>query len=125
MKLRTTTNSLRIRVRKSDLVILEQEGVVRNEIHFPGGNHFSFSLQKKEGIEAPTGIFSQNDIAIILPEKLATGWVQSDSVGIETYIPLGDKGDLHLLIEKDFSCGHRDKEELHDFFPELNDKGNC
>ena len=44
MKFRATTNSIRIRVRKSDLEQLKTADSVYEEVNFPGGGKWSFGL---------------------------------------------------------------------------------
>ncbi|MFK7972535.1 MAG: hypothetical protein AB8F95_19345 [Bacteroidia bacterium] len=105
--------------------MLLKDGIVQERIDFPGGAHFSFSLQIDSTLQNLEAKMDGFDIAICLPSKMATKWIETNEVGIEEHQAIQGDEKLHVLIEKDFSCGHRDLEELHDFFPELNNKDNC
>jgi len=121
MKFRSTTNSIRIRVRKSDLEQLKTNGEVYEKVTFPGGETWSFGLLIR-GNQLNAHL-DENRIVISLPQEIAIKWVNSDDVGIEEHLPLEGGEKLHLLLEKDFPCKTRD-EDLSDTFFEL-DQGAC
>ena len=121
MKLRASTNSIRIRVRKSDLEQLKATDWVYEEVAFPGGGKWSFGLTMKG--DTITARLSDNTVIVNLPREEAMAWINSEQVGIECNLPLEGKAPLHLLIEKDFPC-KADEENIADTFFELN-KGTC
>lgn len=113
MKIRCTQNSIRLRLRKSDVALLEEDGKVVEYLAFPAGNRLEFVLE----IEARSEIaltFEGPILSVHLPKGTAESWINSDQVGIEKQI-----GALHLLIEKDFPCIHRPHENKADTFQEL------
>lgn len=118
MKIRCSTNSIRLRLRKSDINLLIEHDKVEDNLDFPGGKLLTYALLKKEveGIEAS---FEDGYIFLTLPHKVADNWINSDEVGIEESLDLGDGKMLHLLIEKDFGCKDG-SDELSDTFVELN-----
>lgn len=119
MKLRSTHNSIRIRIRKSELLLLKQQTRVEEQVQFPNGILFKFVLsidQKKENVDAA---LENHELLIALPEKEAKAWMNSNHVGIERQIALPDGEHLHLLIEKDFPCTDREEEDKSDTFWEL------
>jgi hypothetical protein len=121
MKFRATTNSIRIRVRKSDLEQLNATAWVYEEVSFPGGGTWSFGLLIHD--DDFTARLKDNTIIIRLPKEKALAWMNSDEVGLEQSIPLEDGEQLHLLIEKDFPCKTRE-EDIADTFFEL-EEGAC
>ena len=122
MKLRTTHNSIRIRIRKSELTLLEQQHEVSESILFPNGVLFKFSLNIDKSIEEVTTALEHNYLKLLLPTAKAKHWITTNEVGIETYIDLPNQEQLHLLIEKDFPCLDRENEDKSDTFWELAEK---
>ena len=122
MKLRTTHNSIRIRVRKSELSVLEQDQIVRERVRFPNGVVFTFALAIQEDIDAISARMNENEWIISLPKHEAHQWVTSEQIGLEQQIPLPDNEELQVLVEKDFPCKDRPEEELSDTFWELAEK---
>ena len=118
MKLRCTENSIRLRVRKSDLHTLVQEGLVREVVNLPGSVFFSFELITAE-VDHPKAGFQDNCLRVTLPKAQSDQWINSDQVGIEHLEPLVNGHQLHILIEKDFPCKDREDEDKTDTFQEL------
>ena len=118
MKLRCTTNSLRLRVRKSDLDLLQSRGEVSVPINFAPGIKLEYTLKLGQG-EHPQASFTAQQITILLPNELATNWINSEEVSIEYQQAYTDGQYLQLLIEKDFPCRHTEEQDLQDTFFEL------
>lgn len=119
MKLRTTFNSIRIRIRKSELATLQEQDKVEESIRFPNGVIFKFALAIDENADAVNATLEDNYLELSIPQKEAKQWITTNQVGIETHLDLPDKGQLHLLIEKDFPCLDRPEEDKSDTFWEL------
>ena len=119
MKLRTTHNSIRIRIRKSELALLEQKQVVEESIRFPNGVLFKFILKIDTTVSELTASLVNNDLVLSMPQQSAKNWINTNEVGIESYINLSSEEQLHLLIEKDFPCLDRPNENKSDTFWEL------
>ena len=122
MKLRCTTNSIRIRIRKSDMRQLAETGSITEAIAFPIGNSFTFTLRVNDDIDALTAQYQANDIAVHLPKSTAEQWINSNDISLEHHQTLHDGKTLHLLVEKDLPCLDRPEEDKSDTFEEL-DKG--
>lgn len=123
MKLRCTHNSIRLRLRKSDLNTLVEKGEVKEQVSFPGGKEtFSFILKLKEELDQVHAASSPHELEISLPKFNAISWANSAEVGIEVYQELGGEEQLHLLIEKDFPCLDRENEDKSDTFWELSEE---
>lgn len=123
MKLRCTHNSIRIRVRKSDLKHLETNERVEESISFAPGVKLSFSITIDRNINSVTARFSNGNVSIALPMEIATFWIKTDEVGIEFHQKLRGDESLHILLEKDFPCGDREGEDKADTFWELVEDG--
>jgi len=121
MKIRMATNSIRLRVRKSDLAELQKSNRVHDLVEFPTGVSFTFILQI-ENREDVVAAFNDNQIQVSLPKQKADHWMQSTDVAIEEHIALSDDKELHLLIEKDFPCLDREEENKEDTFWELSEE---
>ena len=119
MKLRTTHNSIRIRIRKSELTLLEQKQTVEESIRFPNGVLFKFILKIDTTVSELTASLVNNDLVLSMPQQSAKNWINTNEVGIESYINLSSEEQLHLLIEKDFPCLDRPNENKSDTFWEL------
>jgi hypothetical protein len=119
MKLRCTTNSIRIRVRKSDLEILKTTGRVEESV---GVGNFRFRLEVWPGAKTLRAAFTDGLISVYLPDDQAAGWMNSDQVGMEALWTPDTGAAVQLLVEKDFPCVHTPEEDLDNTFVELSDK---
>ncbi len=119
MKLRCIHNSIRLRLKKSDLKNLMETGKVSESIGFSADTTLTFSLELSQAAEQVYAQFQHNQIIIFLPKSTAHTWAESQQVGIEVEQTLGGDEALHLLIEKDFPCLDRENEDKSDTFFEL------
>ncbi|MBL7805645.1 MAG: hypothetical protein JNL02_18020 [Saprospiraceae bacterium] len=119
MKIRCEQDSIRLRLRKSELAQLKNEGWVRTSIHFPLGEMLSWELAISETSPNLDAAFEQQNIRITLPADAARHWMESDLVSLEMHLALAGGNRLHLLVEKDFPCKDRPGEDKTDFFQEL------
>lgn len=120
MKMRCVHNSIRLRLRKSEIDQLGQGATIAEEVGFPGETpSLSFALKMADEATSIQVVFSDHKIQVILPKPQATSWINSDQVGIETFLPLQHSQQLHVLIEKDFPCKDRENEDKTDFFGDL------
>lgn len=119
MKLRTTHNSIRIRIRKSELDMLSQKGMVEESINFGNEVIFKFGLSVNEQIQEVKASLENNYLEVAIPSKTAGDWINTNQVGIEINHPVSPSEQLHLLIEKDFPCKDRADEDKSDVFSKL------
>ena len=119
MKLRTTHNSIRIRIRKSELITLQKNGIVEETITFPNNIVFKFALSINNSNNDLNAILEDNKLQIIIAKTTANQWITTNEVGIEKHIDLANGEQLHLLVEKDFPCLDRENEDKSDTFWEL------
>jgi len=123
MKLRFEKNSVRYRIKKSELHQLRKEGFVSDSVTFPGAE-LTYELRIAD-VATITPEIVNNSIAIYIPSAIAYQWIDTDEVGIYSSTATGDKT-LEIIIEKDFPCKDRPGEDKSDTFTELvdnDDKG--
>ena len=120
MKLRYSENSLRLRVRKSEMEALKTESVLEEKVQI-GAAAFRFILRSSESAVV-NATFDNKAITLHVPTKELEQWMNSEQVGIEAKQSLEEGGVLLLLIEKDFPCDTRTKEDKTDTFQELASK---
>ncbi|MEZ4888481.1 MAG: hypothetical protein R3E32_27385 [Chitinophagales bacterium] len=116
MKLRCVQDSIRLRVRKSDLQQLQETGMVSESIDFGVGVTFVYSLTIREEVTLVTAEFQNNELQVYIPVATANQWMNSNEVGIEVEASAGQP---HILIEKDFPCLDRVENNKEDTFWEL------
>lgn len=111
MKLRFHGSTLRLRLSRIDVAELARSGRVEETVTFAPGQSLTYCLES--GPEAKlSAAFDGSKIAVRVPQPEARRWMETDQVGIE-----GSGGTLHILIEKDFECVHRDSTEAAGAFP--------
>ena len=123
MKLRFDKNSIRLRVKKSDLEILKERHLLEETIHFPNGE-LSFILSVSEENKEITATLQHSTITVMLPSGIAIPWMQNDEVGIYHTSSFNDNI-LYIIVEKDFPCKDRSTDENQDTFTELAEKDNA
>jgi hypothetical protein len=118
MKLRIRGDSLRLRLKRSEVDLLAAGKSIVEETHFPGAVlRYRLDVTGEETMQAQ---LENSSLIIRLPASQISGWATTDEVSIlaEQDLPGGDK--LTLLVEKDFSClepgHHRDCEDDEDTF---------
>ncbi len=115
MKIRIKGNTLRLRLTKSEVALLAQEGKVEERTPFPGDNELTYSLLTSTS-STNTASFNGNEICVFIDAKWAADWSKNEVVGIDFAVETGDAA-LHILIEKDFNClTPRTDEDQEDHF---------
>lgn len=122
MKLRCTKNSIRIRIRKSELEQLATTKRIEESIYFGPQNVLTFALNVNGSIQKVAATLLHDNLVVSLPEKEAKEWINSNQVGIEVNNRVAADQTLHILIEKDFPCLDRENEDKSDTFWELAEK---
>ena len=113
MKLRIRGNSLRLRLTKTEVEKLAEQGLVEEKTDFGNGKLFVYAVAISTKSEVVTADFQNNRISIFIPQTIAETWANGEDVGI-----YGEQHTLKLLIEKDFNCLiPRITEEDADTFP--------
>lgn len=117
MKLRIRDNSVRLRLTRSEVDTLREEGLVEARTDFPGGIDFQYVLESSPASVKPGAFFSNKVMTVRLPETTVLDWATTDQVSIQGEQQLDDGGTLSILVEKDFQCLTDRDEDESDMFP--------
>ncbi|MDC6390520.1 hypothetical protein PP182_17660 [Maribacter sp. PR1] len=116
MKIRIKGNSVRLRLTKTEVGVFCKKGLYEEKTHFPD-KIFTYSLQKKNGIDHIEANFSDDSIIVNISEDLVIDWDINTVVGFQHYQKLLNDETLFLLIEKDFVCLDETIEDQSDNYP--------
>ena len=98
MKIRINGDSVRIRLSQSEISTFVYRGEIVSSCRFM--NDTLFYKLKHGNYSKLSADFSQNTIAVYVPDEWILNWDKDDRVGFEGK---EDNG-LHILIEKDYQC---------------------
>ncbi|MEQ1744342.1 MAG: hypothetical protein ABMA02_02870 [Saprospiraceae bacterium] len=119
MKIRCEQHSIRLRLRKSELVQLRAEKWLETSVQFPDGKAFVWELSMPAGATDIEAHFTDGRVRVQVPQAAALRWMDTETVGMERFVPIGNGAALQILVEKDFPCKDRPDEDKSDFFVEL------
>ena len=117
MKLRIKGNSIRFRLTQSEVKIVEQTGLVKDQIKFSNSISLEYEIKAATGLEYVEATYSENKIILKVNESLIRDWAHSDQVTISSSLDLSSNENLTILIEKDFKCLSPRDEDESDMFP--------
>lgn len=119
MKLRIRANSIRLRLKRSEVDMLAAGTSIVEQTHFPN-SILTFRLDIAE-ISEIAASFDDGNINVSIPKTKVLDWANTDEVSLFAEQKLSGADSLSLLIEKDFAClepGHnRNCEDDEDTFP--------
>lgn len=127
MKLRINGNSVRFRVRRSEVARLLHSGSVEETVYFTPADdvRLVYVLREDPALTCPTLVYRSGEVVIALPTRTASEWAESDQVGIYAAVDLGPRGTLNLIVEKDFACLDLSDADNADTFPNPNFGAVC
>jgi hypothetical protein len=103
MKLRIRGNSLRLRVSRTELLQIAEQGLAEDSIRFAPGTEWRYGIEVKSG--GPVAArFAANALHVVLPKARVEQWLDDREVAIEGQQPIGDGETLQILVEKDYTC---------------------
>jgi hypothetical protein len=120
MKIRIKGNSIRYRLTKTEIARFGKNGYLEEKTEFLNGDEFYYCLERRPGIDNLQASFENNRITVFVPEKIAEEWTETERVGFDNTIRLGEGKELLLLIEKDFVCLDHTFEDQSDNYPNPN-----
>ena len=120
MKLRIKGNSIRFRLTQSEVKIVEQTGLVKDQIKFSNSISLEYEIKAATGLEYVEATYSEDKITLKVNESLIRDWAHSDQVTISSSLDLSSNENLTILIEKDFKCLSPRDEDESDMFPHPN-----
>ena len=124
MKLRIRDNSLRLRLTRTEVETLRDNGVVKARTAFPGGRELRYEIESSPASVNPAAFLSDSTVTVRLPESAVRAWAGSEQVSIEGESRHASGETLTILVEKDFAClAPREGEDESDMFPHP-DAGN-
>ena len=110
MKIRIKNNSIRYRLTKSDVAGLVKNSHLEDSVNF-GLQKFVYDLQVVDDYKL-SATFNNNTITLFMPKNMINELADTDKVGFEN-----TDGELHLLVEKDFTCLDNVAEDQSDNYP--------
>ncbi|MAW80598.1 MAG: hypothetical protein CMI63_10190 [Parvularcula sp.] len=118
MKIRIKGNSVRFRLTQSEVKQLSETGSVTEKTVF-GTNVFQYKVKLMPSIQNLRASYSNNQITMMVPEQDGRNWSHDATVGFENVMGLPEGNELHLLLEKDFTCLENRNEDQSDNYPKL------
>lgn len=122
MKLRIKGNSLRLRLSKSDVAALADNGMISDQISF-GLSMLVYELKADKEVEKLQTSFSGNTITVLINEVFAKAWKDNEIIGINDAQKIEGGEELKLLVEKDFQCLDPTHEDQSDNY--VNPNSTC
>ena len=115
MKLRIKGDTVRLRLTKGEVEALGKEGIIKESVHFSlqEDQQFHYVLSIVPDDKTVSIEFINNTINVKVPKETAKHWITTDEVGFEANV-VGEGRCIHVLVEKDFQCLHRDNTEEPD-----------
>lgn len=113
MKLRIKSNSIRIRLTKTEVTTLAATGYLEEQTLF-ANNKFVYALQSVDDANELTATMNANKITMLVPAALIKDWPVNDVIGFEARMPVAENESLYLLLEKDFVCLDETTEDQSD-----------
>jgi hypothetical protein len=118
MKIRLQFNSVRLRLKRSEVEQFARTGRVEEKLTFgEGAGNSLFYILETADVPAPQARLTANGVIVQVPLDAAASWAAGSDVGMEGTQAVGEKGCLHVLIEKDFACLDRTDDQNIDTFP--------
>jgi hypothetical protein len=119
MKLRLQSNSIRLRLKRSEVNRFLRTGRVEEKILSGTGDQESFHylLETNDAVSAPKGAISPGGVVVQVPTADALKWALTNQIGIEGEQAIDSKTSLRILVEKDFACLDGSEEQNADTFP--------
>ena len=119
MKLRLQFNSIRFRLKRSEVEQFAQTGRLEEEIFLGAGGDeiFRYILESTGAVSTARALLTPRAVIVQVPLEAVTRWASSDQIGIEGEQAVDNQTSLRILIEKDFACIDGTDEQNVDTFP--------
>jgi hypothetical protein len=119
MKLRLQPNSIRLRLKQSEVDRFLRTGRVEERIVSGTDDQESFRylLETNDAVSAPKGSIAPGSVIVQVPTADALKWALTNQIGIEGEQTIDGKTSLRILVEKDFACIDGSEEQNADTFP--------
>ena len=118
MKLRLQSNSIRLRLKRSEVERFARTGQVEEEIVFgSGANDRLHYVLKTAAVRCAEVSIQASRIVVLVPKDAAARWVSTDDISLKASQAVGDGGELVILVEKDLACLDGTDDQNADTFP--------
>jgi hypothetical protein len=119
MKLRISGNSIRLRVRRSEVAKLTAGERIAETVHLGCSEQaaLTYALGTEPDAASVQLRYEGGEILVLLPKDVASAWAGTEQVGIYATVDLGANGKLDVIVEKDFACLDLSDAENADTFP--------
>lgn len=105
MKLRIRDNSIRLRLTRTEVAAVRNDGLIKGRLPLAGGNNFDYILESSPATVKAEAHISNNVLTVRVPEADILKWSGSEEeVSIAATQDLADGVALKILVEKDFAC---------------------
>jgi hypothetical protein len=124
MKLRISGNSIRLRVRRSEVERLSAGESIAETVHLGCSEQAALTYVLGTAAAGSVGVqvsYEGTQISVLLPRDETSTWAGTEQVGIYATVDVGPYGKLDVIVEKDFACLDLSDAENADTFanPEL------
>ena len=118
MKLRIKGNSLRLRLGRSEVNRLLENGRIEDTIHFAPAPDakLTYALEIGDSLGPVAVRYRPQEVAVVVSLATAKHWAATDEITIAGESGIGN-GMLAVVVEKDFACLDRSEHENEDTFP--------
>ena len=116
MKARVEEGSLRLRLKQKEVEEFFESGKINSTTRLgPDPDSYIRFTLLKDGVAKEVQVnFKNNEISVSVPLELANSWAQTDQEGFQSFIPVEENQQLHIIVEKDFRCLHKDPDNKED-----------
>ncbi|POY35462.1 hypothetical protein C3K47_15490 [Solitalea longa] len=114
MKIRIKANTIRFRLDKNDILLINESGHTKEETSIANGKlHFCI---KSKPIETAVIKLDPFSVHLLVPETQLLNWSKSDENGLYLSLKNDDQSELKIAIEKDYKClTERNEDETASF----------
>ena len=117
MKIRIKDNTIRLRLTKTDVSQLKDNGLITCKTVITPEQVFQYTLKVDATIQSISAAFESNTITIKISESQANILTNTDEITVKGFQMNGEDGDLFILIEKDLQCldpTHEDQSDMYE-----------
>ena len=127
MKLRIKGQSIRLRLLRSEVTGLLDNGLIEETIYLGPGDQsaFTYALAIDSGLGETELRYEPSKMVIALPKAKAISWAETNQIGIYTAVGIERNENLDLIVEKDFACLDLSDADNLDTFPNPELEGFC
>ena len=119
MKLRLQFNSIRFRLKRSEVEQFAQTGRLEEEIFLGTGSDeiFRYILESTGAVSTTGALLTPRAVIVQVPPDMVRRWASTDQISIEGEQAVDNQTSLRILIEKDLACIDGTDEQNADTFP--------